>query len=130
MVHDPIGDMLIQIKNAFMAGRRSVDLPYSRMKFAVASILKSERYIDDIAKTGEEPKCLLHIQLRYEDGVPAVTGVKRVSKPGLRWYVNRREIPKVVGGMGTAVISTSKGIMTDREARKLGIGGEILCEVW
>jgi len=130
MVNDPIGDMLIQIKNAAAAGRKSIDLPHSQMKFAVATILASEEYIDRIEKLGEAPKFILRIYLKYANGVSAITGVKRISKPGLRWYIDKNSIPKVVGGMGTAIISTSKGIMTDRTARKQGIGGELLCEIW
>ena len=130
MVNDPIGDMLIQIKNASLAGCKSIDIPYSRTKFSVAEILASEKYIEKAQKSGEDPKLVLRILLRYESGKPAISGVKRVSKPGLRWYVNQREIPKVVGGMGTAFISTSQGVMTGREAVRRGIGGEIMCEVW
>ena len=130
MVNDPIGDMLIQIKNASLAGCKSIDIPYSRTKFSVAEILASEKYIEKAQKSGEDPKLVLRILLRYESGKPAISGVKMVSKPGLRWYVNQREIPKVVGGMGTAIISTSQGVMTGREAVRRGIGGEIMCEVW
>ena len=130
MVNDPIGDMLIQIKNAAAAGRKSVDLPYSNMKAALGEILVSEKYIESMKKTGIEPKFILHLNLREVDGVPAITGVKRISKPGLRWYIDKNEIPRVFSGMGTAILSTSQGMMTGRAAKKLGIGGELLCEVW
>lgn len=130
MVNDPIGDMLIQIKNAQAAGRKSVDVPYSNMKAALGEILVSEKYIESMNKTGTEPKFLLHITLREVDGVPAISGVKRVSKPGLRWYIDKNEIPRVFSGMGTAILSTSQGMMTGRAAKKLGIGGELLCEIW
>ncbi len=130
MVNDPIGDMLIQIKNAQAAGKKSVDLPYSNMKAALGEILVAEKYIESIKKTGTEPKFVLHIVLREVDGVFAISGVRRVSKPGLRWYIDKNEIPRVFSGMGTAILSTSKGMMTGRAAKKLGIGGELLCEVW
>jgi len=130
MVNDPIGDMLIQIKNAAAAGRKSLDLPYSNMKAALGEILVAEKYIDSMKKTGTEPKFILHIVLREVDGVPAISGVKRISKPGLRWYIDKTEIPRVFSGMGTAILSTSQGMMTGRAAKKLGIGGELLCEVW
>ena len=130
MVNDPIGDMLIQIKNAAAAGRKSLDLPYSNMKAALGEILVGEKYIESMKKTGIEPKFILHINLREVDGVPAITGVKRISKPGLRWYIDKNEIPRVFSGMGTAILSTSQGMMTGRAAKKLGIGGELLCEVW
>ena len=130
MVNDPIGDMLIQIKNAAAAGRKSLDLPYSNMKAALGEILVAEKYIESMKKTGIEPKFILHIALREVDGVPAISGVKRISKPGLRWYIDKNEIPRVFSGMGTAILSTSQGMMTGRAAKKLGIGGELLCEVW
>ncbi len=126
MVNDPIGDMLIQIKNAAAAGRKSVDLPYSNMKAALAEILVGEQYIESFKKNGVMPKFILHMVLKPS----AISGVKRVSKPGLRWYIDKNEIPKVFSGMGTAILSTSKGMMTGRAAKKLGIGGELLCEIW
>lgn len=130
MVNDPIGDMLIQIKNAGATGKKSVDIPYSGMKFSLATILAKEKYIDSFEKAGTDPKFRLLITLRYEGGVSAITNVKRISKPGLRWYIDKDSIPTVLGGMGTAIVSTSKGIMTGRDAKKQGIGGELLCEIW
>jgi small subunit ribosomal protein S8 len=130
MVNDPIGDMLIQIKNAAAARRKSLEIPYSGMKNALAVILVKEKYIEESKKVGDNPKYRLHITLRYDNGSPAITDVKRISKPGLRWYIDKGAIPTVVGGMGTAIISTSKGMMTGREAKRIGIGGELLCEVW
>ena len=130
MVNDPIGDMLIQIKNAAAAKRKSLDIPYSGMKYALATILVKERYIEEAKKIGDNPKYQLHVILRYDNGNSAITDVKRISKPGLRWYIDKMAIPTVVGGMGTAIISTSKGMMTGREAKRMGIGGELLCEVW
>lgn len=130
MVNDPIGDMLIQIKNAAAAGRSTVELPYSNMKAALGEILAKEQYIESVKKTGTDPKFILKIALKFTDGVSAISGVKRISKPGLRWYIDKNEIPRVLGGMGTAIVSTSKGMMTGRDAKKLGIGGELLCEIW
>lgn len=113
-----------------MAGNRAIDLPYSRVKHAVADLLQKEGYVGSVGKTGEAPKESLHIEIKYQFDVPVVTGLKRVSKPGLRWYVNKREIPSVVGGMGVAILSTPQGIMTGKEAKKRGIGGELLCTIW
>lgn len=130
MVNDPIADLIIQIKNASLANKRSIVLPYARVKYEVAKILCSEGYLVSAEKTGSDPKASLSISLKYVNGVSVLTGVKRISKPGLRWYVNKHNIPRVVGGMGIAILSTPSGIMTDKEARKRGIGGELLCEIW
>ena len=130
MVNDPVGDLLAQIKNASMAGLLSIDLPYSRMKMEVAKILSQEGYVGSIEKTGTEPKCRLKIGIKYIGKTPVITGVKRMSKPGLRLYVNKHTIPTVVGGMGIAIVSTPQGIMTGKDAKKKGIGGEILCTTW
>lgn len=130
MVNDPIGDMIIQIKNAAMAGRREVMLPYSGVKMALAQTLLKEGYITAVEKTGEAPKFQLRMTLTYQNDTPVVTNVKRKSKPGMRVYIGKHEIPMVVGGMGIAILSTPKGIMTGKEAKKLGLGGELLCEIW
>jgi small subunit ribosomal protein S8 len=130
MVNDPIGDMIIQIKNASLAGRQTVELPYSKLKHEVARIIQEEKFIEKVEKTGTEPKFNLKLTLRYKGSTPVVTDLKRKSKPGLRVYVNRYSIPKVVGGMGIAILSTSAGIMTGKSARKQGLGGELLCEIW
>ena len=130
MVNDPVGDMLAQIKNASMARMAVVVLPHSRMKQTVAEVLVKERYVAGVVVTGDRPKRNLHIHLKYEYQVPVIDGIKRVSKPGLRWYVDRGNIPTVVGGMGIAIISTSSGVMTGKEAKKRGIGGELLCTIW
>ncbi len=130
MVNDPVGDLLAQIKNASMAGLQSIDLPYSRMKMEVAKILSQEGYVGAIEKTGTDPKSRLKIAIKYVGKTPVITGVKRISKPGLRLYVNKQSIPTVVGGMGIAIVSTPQGIMTGRDAKKKGIGGEILCTTW
>lgn len=130
MVNDPIGDLLIQIKNASMIGKTAIDVPYSRMKHAVSAILHEQGYIGAFAKTGSDPKAMLHITLKYEKGTSVITGMKRISKPGLRQYVNKTTIPTVLGGAGLSVISTPQGIMTGKDAKKKGIGGEILCTIW
>lgn len=130
MVNDPIGDMLAQIKNAGLARKKELEVPFSKVKLAVAKTLVAEGYLDSAEKTGKEPKQQLHLKLAYTGEVPAITDMKRKSKPGLRVYVNRETIPSVVGGLGIAILSTPKGIMTGRQAKKLGIGGELLCEVW
>lgn len=130
MVTDPIADMLIQIKNASMAHKKEVVLPFSRMKQEVASILMKEGYLDSATKTGKEPKTQLRLVLRYKEKESVINEVRRRSKPGLRVYVNKHAIPRVLGGIGIAILSTPEGVMTDTEARKRGIGGELLCEVW
>lgn len=130
MVNDPIGDMLIQIKNAGLARKKTVILPYSNIKLAVATILTKEGYLVSAEKTGVAPKHQLKLVLKYEDQEPVITDVKRKSKPGLRIYVNKDAIQRVVGGLGIAIISTPKGIMTGAQAKKAGIGGELLCEIW
>ena len=130
MVNDPIGDLLAQIKNASMAGIQTIELPHSRLKMEVAKILAKEGYVGAVSKVGEEPKSRLRIDIKYTGNTPVITGVKRASKPGLRLYVNKHTIPVVVGGMGMAVLSTPQGIMTGNDAKKKGIGGEILCTIW
>lgn len=130
MVNDPIGDMLIQIKNAALAKKDVIEVPYSKLKKALGDILVREGYVTSAEKIGDDPKAMLKIKIQYRDGVSAVTDVKRISKPGLRWYVNKSNIPTVVGGMGIAVLSTPAGLMTGKEARKKGTGGELLCKIW
>ena len=129
---DPIADMLTRIRNANTAKHDTVDVPSSRMKLAIADILYKEGYIAkyDIIEDGAFKT--IHITLKYgaDKNEKVISGLKRISKPGLRFYVNSDEIPKVVGGLGIAIISTNKGVITDKEARKLGVGGEVLCFVW
>lgn len=131
MMMDPIADMLTRIRNALMARHRQVLMPSSKMKVAIARILKQEGFIRhyDVRKRGPQP--MLRIILKYDDdGQPVLRGLKRVSKPGRRIYTNRHEIPWVQSGMGVAILSTSKGVMTDRKARRLKVGGEVICYVW
>ena len=130
MIHDPIGDLLARIKNASMARRHVVPMPYSRIKHEMAKILVDEGFLTTITKEGTEPKLTLTVTLKYQNGEPVLGGTKRVSKPGLRWYVDKHNIPVVIGGMGIAILSTPQGLMTGKQAKKRGIGGEVLCEVW
>lgn len=128
---DPISDMLTRIRNACRAKHRKVDVPSSRMKKEIARILKQERFIKNYWVVGEKPHEVIRIELRYTSGdVCAIQDLQRVSKPGLRAYVGMKRIPRILGGMGLAILSTSSGILTDKEARKQGVGGEVLCRVW
>ena len=130
MVTDPIADLLTRVRNAAMARHDSVSIPASKMKIAVARILKDEGFISDFTIVKGEPQRTIKITLKYIDKQPAFIGLERVSKPGLRIYSGKKEIPRVYGGLGIAVISTSKGLMTGQEAWKKNIGGEVLCYVW
>ena len=129
---DPIADMLTRIRNANTAKHDTVDVPASKMKLAIANILLYEGYIAkyDLVEDGHFQT--IHITLKYgaDKNEKVITGLKRISKPGLRVYANTEDIPRVLGGLGTAIISTNKGVVTDKEARKLGVGGEVLCFVW
>jgi len=130
-VTDPIADMLTRIRNALMVRHDFVLVPASRMKLAIAKILKEEGFIADYEVLRGKTQRVIKIHLRYtEDNQPMIMGIKRVSKPGLRVYVGSKEIPRLYGGLGVAIISTSKGVMTGKQARRLGIGGEFLCYVW
>lgn len=126
---DPISDMLTRIKNAYMARQRTVTIPHSRMKDALAIILKKEGFIDQISIDGDILKKMI-ITLKYPNGTPALTDVKRISSPGRRVYVKHTAIPRVLGGLGVAVISTPQGLMIDREAKKNKLGGEVVCAIW
>ncbi|MBN1689845.1 MAG: 30S ribosomal protein S8 [Dehalococcoidia bacterium] len=130
MVTDPIADLLTRVRNAAMARHDSVNVPASKMKIAVAKILKDEGFISDYSIVKGEPQRMIKITLKYIDKQPAFIGLERVSKPGLRIYSGKKDIPRVYGGLGIAVISTSKGLMTGQEAWKKNIGGEVLCYVW
>lgn len=131
MLTDPIADMLTRIKNASKARHDSVEMPSSKMKVEIAKILKREGYIEDYEVIASKPTDILRIRLRYlPEKRQVIHGMRRISKPGLRVYVKKDEIPKVLGGLGIAIISTSKGLMTDYEARKKGLGGEVICYVW
>ncbi len=132
---DPIADMLTRIRNALMAGHESVEMPSSKMKVAIAKILKDEGYIEDFKVVPLKPQPRLVIKLKYvgktlKERRPVITGLKRVSKPGRRIYTHAREIPWVRSGMGIAILSTPKGVITGQQARRLNVGGEIICYVW
>jgi len=131
MMTDPIADMLTRIKNALMARHKTVVVPGSKLKIEIARILKEEGYIEDYRVIEEKPQIKIEIVLKYDEKKrPVIAGIKRVSKPGRRIYRGYRELPKVLNGMGIAIISTSQGIMTDHEARKRRVGGEVICEIW
>jgi small subunit ribosomal protein S8 len=127
---DPIADMLTRIRNAIMANHASVLVPSSKMKLAIVKILKEEGLIDRYEVLKGKPQPMIKIHLKYTDEQSAILGLERVSKPGLRVYVEKQEIPRVYGGLGIAIVSTSKGIMTGQEAWKRRLGGEVLCYVW
>ncbi|THB79451.1 MAG: 30S ribosomal protein S8 [Desulfobulbaceae bacterium] len=128
---DPLADMLTRIRNAVMVKYDSVAIPKSNVKVDVARVLKEEGYIVDYSVNDEGPQGTLNIDLKYgPDGESVITGIKRVSKPGLRQYAKANSIPTVLNGLGIAIVSTSKGIVTDRAARQQNTGGEVLCEVW
>lgn len=127
---DPIADMLTRIRNAIMARHTRVLIPASKMKVAIAAILKEEGYIRDFDVVQDNPQGTLRISLRYVEKRPVLTQLKRVSKPGLRVYTRRDSIPRVRGGLGTAILSTPRGVMSGRKAYQLGLGGEVVCYVW
>jgi small subunit ribosomal protein S8 len=128
-MNDPISDMLTRIRNANRALLPSVDVPHSKMKESIAGILKREGYINDFAVEGQVPK-LIKLRLKYQGKKSVIEGLRRVSTPGLRRYVGSTDIPRVRGGLGVAVLSTSEGIMTGNQARKKNLGGELVCYVW
>ena len=130
---DPIADMLTRIRNANMVSLTEVEMPSSKLKVELAKLLKSEGYVEDYAVTEKEGSAFktLKITLKYDEkSKPVISNLKRVSRPGLRKYCKAKDIPQVLGGMGIAIISTSKGLLTDRKARKENVGGEIICYVW
>ena len=130
-VTDPVADMLTRIRNANTAGHASVDIPASKIKKNIADILQKEGYIKGYEVVEGETQDTLRVAMKYgPDKAKVINGIKRISKPGLRVYAKRNEVPKVLGGLGVAIISTSNGLITDKEARKLGVGGEVVCYVW
>ena len=126
---DPISDMLTRIRNGQKAQKVSVSMPASNVKIAVAGVLKDEGYVTDFETSGEGAEKTLSVELKYFEGTPVIEKVERVSKPGLRIYRAKDELPKVLGGLGIAIVSTSAGVMSDRQAREQGIGGEVICVV-
>jgi small subunit ribosomal protein S8 len=131
---DPIADMLTRIRNSIMVEHNYVVVPGSKMKSAIAGILKDEGFIENYTVTKDRPQPMIRISLKYagdkKNRRSAITGLKRVSKPGRRIYVGKEDIPWVLSGMGIAILSTSRGVMTGKKARRLGIGGEVLCHIW
>jgi small subunit ribosomal protein S8 len=129
-ITDPIADMLTRIRNANTQRHETVDIPSSKLKKSIAQILLDEGYIKSFEEIEDNAQGIIRITLKYVNKQKVISGLKRISKPGLRVYANKDELPKVIGGLGIALISTSKGIMTDKQARKEGIGGEVLAFVW
>ncbi|HHS49846.1 MAG TPA: 30S ribosomal protein S8 [candidate division Zixibacteria bacterium] len=131
MMTDPISDMLTRVRNGIIAGKKTVDMPSSKMRHNIARILTEEKFIRGykILPT-EGPRPELRVYLRYNEGKPVVKGIKRVSKPGKRVYARLEKLPRVRNGLGVAILSTSKGVLTDRQAKMLGVGGEVLCYIW
>ena len=131
MVSDPIADMLTRIRNANMAEKQSVEMPHSKMKSEVARLLKQEGFIRDFSVENNEGKINLQVSLKYtQEREPVIQGLRRVSKPSCRKYASAEEVPRVLGGIGVALLSTSSGVITDSEAREKNIGGEVLCYIW
>ena len=128
-MQDPIADLLTRVRNAQAASHESVDIPCSKIKVAICEVLKEEGYIDEFS-VGEGAKPTLNVALRYHHGRPVIEEIKRVSRPGLRVYKSCEDLPDVRGGLGVAIVSTNKGVMTDRSARAQGVGGEVLCTVF
>jgi small subunit ribosomal protein S8 len=129
MMTDPIADMLTRIRNAHKAEKVSLTMPASAIKKSIAGVLKDEGYIEDFSSTADGAKAELTISLKYYEGEPVIAELKRISRPGLRVYKSAEELPRVKEGLGVAIVSTNKGIMSDRAARAAGIGGEVLCSV-
>ncbi len=130
MMTDPLADMLTRIRNANRMKKEHVDIPASKMKVAIAKILKEEGYIKNLRVIKDRKQGILRIFLKYQDGAPIIEGLGRISKPSWRVYVQHDNIPKILNGLGISVLTTSKGIMSDREARKQKVGGELLCSIW
>lgn len=127
---DPIADYLTRVRNAIQAKHKRVEIPSNRVKLALTKLLLEKSLIAGYTEVDVAPQKMIRIQLKYKGGEPAIVGMKRVSRPGLRKYVSAEEIPRVLGGLGLSVVSTSQGLMTDKDARQAGVGGELLCEIW
>ena len=127
---DPVADFLSRIRNAILARKESVNCPGSNLKARIAAILAEEGFVSAVSETQDDKQGVLSLDLRWSPKGNAIKGLRRVSRPGQRWYVGAKKLPKVRNGLGIAIVSTSRGVMTDRAARKLGVGGEVLCEVW
>jgi len=130
-VSDPVSDFLTCVRNAIRAKHRKVDVPASKLKSEIARVLLRERYINNFKVIEDTKQGMLRVYLKYTpDDVNVISGIKRMSTPGRRVYVDKGSLPRVLGGLGTSIVSTSKGVMTDREAREAGLGGELICQVW
>ena len=128
---DPIADMLTRIRNANTVGHETVEIPASKMKKAIAEILKEEGYIADFDIIDDNKQGIIKVTMKYgANNDKVITGIKKISKPGLKVYAKANDVPRVLGGLGIAIISTSKGVISDKEARKMGVGGEVICYVW
>jgi len=129
-VTDPIADFLTRVRNAVKARKKFVDIPSSKMKVSLAEILKNNNFIRDYNVIEDSKQNILRIHLQYVEGTPSITGLKRISTPGLRTYVGKDEIPRVLGGLGISILSTPKGLMTDKQAKRESVGGELICQIW
>lgn len=129
-MNDPIGDLLIRIKNAYMADHEQVEVPFSKLKQAVLQILEKEGYVGEVRVVGTAPKQQLVVNLKYTKHQPAMSGIKQLSRPSRRLYASANEIPKSLGGYGVTIVSTNQGVMSDTDARKKNVGGELICQVW
>lgn len=129
-VTDPVADFLTRIRNAVKAKKRFVDIPASRMKTSIAEILKESNFIRDYSVIEDNKQNVVRILLKYVDGTPSISGLKKISTPGLRKYVDKDNIPRVLNGLGIAIISTSKGLLTDKQAKQDEVGGEVICHIW
>ncbi|MBI5808735.1 MAG: 30S ribosomal protein S8 [Ignavibacteriales bacterium] len=129
-VTDPIADFLTRVRNAVKARKKFVDIPSSKMKVSLAEILKNNNFIRDYNVIEDSKQNILRIHLQYVAGTPSITGLKRISTLGLRTYVGKDEIPRVLGGLGISILSTPKGLMTDKQAKRESVGGELICQIW
>lgn len=129
-VNDPIADFLTRVRNAVRARKKYVDIPSSNMKIELSKILKENKFIKDYSIAEDDKQNVIRVYLQYINGEPSITGMRRVSTPGLRKYSGKDEVPRVLGGLGVSIISTSKGLLTDRQAKLQSVGGEIVCYIW
>jgi small subunit ribosomal protein S8 len=129
-VTDPIADYLTRIRNAISSKHEKVDIPASRLKLEMTKILKEEGYVQNFKVQEDSKQGMIRVFLKYMDGTPVITGLKQVSKPGCRIYATKEQVPRVMGGLGVSIVSTSRGLMTGERSHKSGLGGEVLCEVW
>ncbi|NCN87646.1 MAG: 30S ribosomal protein S8 [Candidatus Pacebacteria bacterium] len=127
---DPIADMIIRVKNAFMANKAEVSIPHSKVKVAIAKILEAEGYVESFEVEPTKPQQTINVKLKYVGKIPAITEVRRLSKPGRRVYSTVKDIPRALGGYGVTIVSTSRGVITGSQARKMNVGGEVLCQIW